>query len=238
MQRIEAGEGGQLSLELLGEAGRLLIEPMPGYDIFVPLVKGWIGERDAAALYDLLHQQLPPATRPESDIGPDGLRLLARRFTDAPARVALVTASIAFETHATMREICRVMAQRVETWPVSTACKDRVRSGLADYRNPFDAFVCASDACEHRLKPHPDLYSLALANMGLAKHDYASCVGLEDTEPGIISLRAAGIGCAVGLPNHDTSRQDFQAATALMRHGLPEVILSHNCFLARKEVGA
>ncbi len=105
-----------------------------------------------------------------------------------------MTASIAFETHATMREVCRVMSLRVQDWPISQAGKDRVLAGLADYRTPFDAFICATDACEHRLKPHRDLYSLALSHMALPKSDYAFCVGLEDTEPGIISLRAAGIG--------------------------------------------
>lgn len=236
MQRIEAGQGQALSRELLGEAGRLLIEPMPGYDVFIPLIKGWIGEADAAPLYDMIRSGLSADVRGEGDIGIDGVRKLTRIFTANPARLALVTASIAFETHATMREICRVMALRVRDWPVSSACKERVLAGIADYRAPFDAFINASDACEHRLKPHPDLYSLALAQMAIPKADYSLCVGLEDTEPGIIALRTAGIGCAVGLPNHDTSRQDFQAAATVVRHGLPEVILSHGCFLNLAEV--
>lgn len=232
MQAIEQGEGESLSHELLGESGRLLIEPMPGYDVFIPLVKGWIGEADAGALYDMLHARLKGhGDAPQADIGRGGLQELARHFSGQPAKAALVTASIAFETHATMREVCRVMSMRVADWSISQAGKDRVLAGLADYRNPFDAFICATDACEHRLKPHRDLYSLALAQMAMPKTDYALCVGLEDTEPGIISLRAAGIGCAVGLPNHDTSRQDFRAAALVVPGGLPELILHHACFL-------
>jgi beta-phosphoglucomutase-like phosphatase (HAD superfamily) len=55
---------------------------------------------------------------------------------------------------------------------------------------------------------------------------------LEDTEPGIIALRAAGIGCAVALPNRDTSRQDYSAATVIIEGGLPELILIHNLLLS------
>ena len=95
----------------------------------------------------------------------------------------------------------------------------------------FDGLVNASDACEHRLKPHRDLYSLALQQMSIPKKDYGCCVGLEDTEPGIIALRAAGIGCAVALPNRDTSRQDYSAATMVINGGLPELILRHNLLL-------
>ena len=58
--------------------------------------------------------------------------------------------------------------------------------------------------------------------MGVPKDEYHFCVGLEDTEPGIIALRAAGVGCAVALPNRDTSRQNYAAATEIVRGGLPE----------------
>ncbi|HPD31159.1 MAG TPA: hypothetical protein PLL20_14290 [Phycisphaerae bacterium] len=235
MQLIEQGQGERLSLELLGRPGQRLIEPMAGYDVFVPLIKGWLGG-EAGNLYELLRSNSGLSDDSGKDIGPDGLRRLGRHFARQPAKLALVTASIAFEAHTTMKEVCRVMALRVAHWPIAQALKDRVADRLADYRTVFDAFVNASDACEHRLKPHRDLYSLALAQMAVPREDYGFCVGLEDTEPGIISLRAAGIGCAVAVPNHDTSRQDYQAATVLIRHGLPEVILSHNCFLAMPEV--
>lgn len=235
MQLIEQGQGERLSLELLGEPGRRLIEPMAGYDVFVPLIKGWLGD-DAANLYEPLRSCPGMTDESSGDIGRDGLRCLGQHFAREPAKLALVTASIAFEAHTTMKEVCRVTALRVADWPVSQAVKDRVLAGLADYRVVFDAFVNASDACEHRLKPHRDLYSLALAQMAVPPEDYRLCVGLEDTEPGIISLRAAGIGCAVAVPNHDTLRQDYQAATVIVRHGLPEVILSHNCFLQVPEV--
>jgi beta-phosphoglucomutase-like phosphatase (HAD superfamily) len=131
-----------------------------------------------------------------------------------------------------MKEVFRVMAKRIEGWPVAAACRDALVERLADHRAVFDGFICAADACEHRLKPHPDLYSLSLFQMGIPPGDYPHCVGLEDTEPGIIALRAAGIGCAVALPNHDTANQDYQAAATVIAGGLPELLLAHNLLLA------
>ena len=236
LREIEAGRGGQLSEELLGEAGRPLIEPMPGYDVFLPLIKGWLGA-EVDALYDQLRAELIDRAQSiysasELDAGRIRLRKLAEHFRRWPAKVALVTASIAYETHASMREVSRVMAKRVRDWPVPAECRDALAGRLADHRAVFDGLICAADACEHRLKPHPDLYSLSLFQMSVPVSDYALCVGLEDTEPGVIALRAAGIGCAVALPNHDTSGQDYQAATKIITGGLPELMLVHNLMLA------
>lgn len=235
MRLIEQGQGNQLSQELLGEPGRHLIEPMPGYDVFVPLIKGWLGP-EIDALYEplrehLLHHARPGHTRAELDGYRPRLVKLAEHFQARPAKLALVTASIAYETHASMKEVVRVMRERVRHWPVPSACRDRITERLADDLSLFDAFVNASDACEHRLKPHPDLYSLALHRMSIARCDYPRCVGLEDTEPGIISLRAAGIGCAIALPNHDTSSQNYRAAADVVSGGLPELILAKNLLL-------
>jgi beta-phosphoglucomutase-like phosphatase (HAD superfamily) len=236
LRLIEQGEGDRLSHELLGEAGRRLVEPMPGYDVFVPLIKGWLGP-ESDALYEMLRAELlaHPAlghTGAQLDAFRPRLARLAERFRRQPAKLALVTASIAYETHAVMKEVVDVMAQRIEGWPVPAECRDRIVGHLADYRRVYDGFVCASDACEPRLKPHRDLYSLALYQMSVPKGEYRYCVGLEDTEPGIISLRAAGIGCAIALPNRDTSRQDYTAAAQVIRGGLPELILGHNLLLA------
>ncbi len=167
------------------------------------------------------------ATRPR-------LVRLAEHFRRQPARVALVTASIAYEAHACMKEVVRVMAERVAEWPLPAAARQRLVEHLADYRAVYDGFVCATDTWEARLKPHRDLYSLALFQMSVPKAEYALCVGLEDTEPGIIALRAAGIGCAIALPNRDTHRQNYAAATEVIRGGLPEMILLHNLLLAER----
>jgi len=239
LRLIEEGRGAELSRELLGEGGRRLIEPMPGYEVFLPLIKGWLGP-EIDGLYELLRDELlrggsgdyPPTAL---DDAPPRLVRLTEHFQRHPAKFGLVTASISYEAHASMREVIAVTGERVRSWPIAAEHRDRVAGRLADYRAAFDGFVNATDACEHRLKPHRDLYSLALQQMSIPKEDYSCCVGLEDTEPGIIALRAAGIGCAVALPNRDTSRQDYSAATMVVRGGLPELILMQNLLLPQTQ---
>ena len=219
LKMIQAGRGEGLSRELLGEAGRRLVEPMPGYAVFVPLIKGWLGE-DAGALYEPLREYLLSHAGDRFDVADldrfrPRLSRLGRYFERHPARLGLVTASISYETHAVMKEVVRVMVEEVSGWPLSTERLELLAEKLSDYRAVFDAFVNASDAHEARLKPHRDLYSIALFRMSVPRAEYRYCVGIEDTEPGIVSLRAAGIGCAIALPNHDTNRQDYRAATKL-----------------------
>ncbi len=243
LRRIETGAGQRLARQLLGEEGRGLIEPMPGYEVFLPLVKGWLG-REAAGLAELLEAQRQdatpgPARRVSAEPHPADRRRrladLAERFARRPARLALVTASIPYEARVSMKEVIAVTARRVADWPLAPEHRDRIGAHLADYRSVFDALVSAGDACEHRLKPHRDLYSLALEQMSIPRRQYASCVGLEDSEPGIIALRAAGIGCAIALPNHDTARQNYTAATQIVRGGLPELILDRNLLCAERD---
>ncbi|HUU98926.1 MAG TPA: hypothetical protein VM487_24610 [Phycisphaerae bacterium] len=236
LQRIERGEGGRLSRELLRQSGQRLVEPMPGYGVFLALIKGWLGN-DADGLYEVLRSELlahPQLgyTAAQLDAYRPRLARLAAHFQRQPAKLALVTASIRYEAEVVMPEVIRRVAQRVRAWPISATWKEQITTHLEDYRAVFDAFVNASDVCEHRLKPHRDLYSLALYRMSVPKSDYRFCVGLEDTEPGIIALRAAGIGCAVALPNRDTSRQDYSAAAMVIRGGLAELILVHNLLLS------
>ncbi|MEW6250054.1 MAG: hypothetical protein AB1716_05360 [Planctomycetota bacterium] len=245
LRELEQGRGEALARELLGagapgagacSAARHLVEPMPGYDVFIPLIKGWLGP-EIDALYEPLRAHLLKNTelghaRAAIDAWRPRLVRLADHFRRSPAKAALVTASIAYETHACMREVIRVMAERVAHWPVPAETRDRLAANLADYRGVFDGFACASDVWEARLKPHRDLYSLALFQMSIPRADYPCVVGLEDTEPGIIALRAAGVGCAVALPNHDTRRQDYAAAVDVIRGGLPELILARNLLLA------
>jgi len=235
LRRLEQGEGDRLARELFGEGGRRLVAPMPGYDVFVPLIKGWLGPQ-ADALYEPLREHLLRNaelghTPAELDRCRPRLDRLADHFRQQPAKLALVTASIAYETHACIDEVMRVLVQQVQQWPVPAECRERIAERLADRAAVFDGFVNASDTWEARLKPHRDLYSLALYRMSVPKDEYRFCVGLEDTEPGIIALRAAGVGCAVALPNRDTRRQNYAAATEVIRGGLPELILVRNLLL-------
>ncbi len=233
LARMREGRGEELARELLGP-GRRLVEPMPGYGIFLCLVKGWLGaeaERTAEPLAALWKTVDPDSIPPDRDRCAAGMRLLGERFRRHPAKISLVTASIAFETHAVMREIIRQVREESRDWPLSAATKERIEEGLEDYLAVFDGFVNAGDAHEARLKPHRDLYSIALYRMAVPKNEYRWCVGIEDTEPGIVSLRAAGFGTAVALPNRDTRGQNYRAATHMVHGGLPELILRHGLFL-------
>ena len=230
LRLIEQGRGEQLSRELLGESGRRLIEPMPGYEVFVPLIKGWLGP-EVAELYEMLSSELPGDASVEPAVGRSRLVRSAEHFRENPAKLALVTASISYEALTSMQEVMAVTAERVRDWPLAASQRDAIAERLADCPAVFDGFVSAAHACEHRLKPHRDLYSLALQQMSIPKSDHKYCVGLEDTEPGIIALRAAGVGCAVALPNRDTSRQDYSAAAVVIPGGLPDLLLRHNLLL-------
>lgn len=233
LRLVEQGQGGRLAKELLGEGGRHLVEPMPGYGVFFALAKGWLGE-EAEHLAPELLAALPEGSAAASMSEEEARRILAdlgRRFAEAPARIGLVTASIAYETHATIRAIFEVMREETGRWPISEARRTAIRAHFSDYTAAYDGFVNATDASEARLKPHRDLYTIALYQMSIPKEDLCRCIGLEDTEPGVISLRAAGIGCAVALPNHDTLLQNHQAAAHVVPGGLPELILAHRLLL-------
>ena len=52
-----------------------------------------------------------------------------------------------------------------------------------------------------------------------------------DTEPGILSARAAGFGVSVALPNHDTSQQNYEKASVVLHGGLPELVLDKKFLL-------
>ena len=236
MRRIEKGEGDKLSKELLGSESRHLIEPMPGYAIYVALIKGLLDD-DADLLFDELKQYMlsnshNQYSEKEIESKRNILRPIAEYFRRNPAKTALVTASIFYEAHVCMKEIMHVASLEIENWRISDKNKRKILDAFSDYRNIYEGFVTASDSSEARLKPHRDLYSIALYQMSIPKEQYKNCIVLEDTEPGIVSARAAGIGLTCALPNRDTQKQDYSAASYVLYGGLPELILFHNSFLS------
>ena len=91
--------------------------------------------------------------------------------------------------------------------------------------------ITASDSNEIRLKPHRDLYSIALHKLGVPKNKFKHVIGFEDSESGSIAIRAAGIGLSVAVPFAQTSGHNMNTAAYICKNGLPEVILKHNLFL-------
>jgi len=230
LQQIELGGGEHLARELLG-AAQHLIAPMPGYGVFVCLIKGWLDEAAARALAPVLRAAHPRDAAPRARDA-DVLAHLARRFHQRPAKLALVTASIAYEAHVSMKEVMRVVSEEMAGWPLPPGPREQLRAQVSDYRTVFDGFVTASDAWEARLKPHRDLYSLAMYQMSIPVDCYRLCMAIEDTEPGIIAARAAGFGISIALPNHDTTRQNYEKASRVLHGGLPELVLDNHLMLA------
>lgn len=243
LNEIDKGRGEQLARQFV-EPGKELIGPMPGFGIFIALIKGWLGD-EADKLYNLLKkmwlEESPnvEAKVAEDEIKPNSgqLNKLSSYFEKNPVKVALVTASIYYEAHTVMKEIFNVLQRKVDSWPISDERKEFLKEKFSSYRNVFDAFVTASDASEARLKPHRDLYSISLYQMAIHKEDYPNCIVLEDTSPGIIAARGAGYGMSVAMPNRDTKRQDYVAASRVIFGGLPEVILKYHLFLKLKKKG-
>ncbi len=229
LKQIEEGKSDELAREFLGNAGVRLVAPMAGYGIFLCLVKGWLTDEavELAAVLRAAHADNGAVNEADKDV----FLKLIRHFNRCPAKISLVTASIAYEAHAVMEEVMHVVREEVAGWPVSDTLKDTLRDHLAGGLSVFDGFVTASDSSEARLKPHRDLYSVALHQMSIPRDSYAQCVAIEDTEPGIIPARAAGFGTAVALPNRDTTGQNYEKASVIVRGGLPELILDKHLLL-------
>lgn len=76
----------------------------------------------------------------------------------------------------------------------------------------FDV-IAAGDVVPAK-KPAPDIYDLALAELGLSA---AECLAFEDSENGIRSARGAGLGTLVTI-NEYTRAHDFEGALLVLDH--------------------
>ena len=234
LEEFLAGRGDCVARDLLGNSEARLIAPMPGIGVFLALTRGLLGEESvhtAALLLEFLNYSQPQTARSISiDQAKSILACLAHRFTLHPLKCAVVTSSIYHEAHIVLSEVFRIINHEIETWPVSQACKARLNQSFSDYTRFYDTVITASDSSEIRLKPHHDLYSLALHQLGIAPTDFNHVIGFEDSESGTIAIRTAGIGVCVAVPLSETTHHDFQAATHILLGGIPETLLVHHLF--------
>ncbi|NUN71409.1 MAG: HAD family phosphatase [Bacteroidetes bacterium] len=235
LQRIENGESRQISMELFHDPEKRLIQPMPGILFFLPLLKGWLGD-EAALFADRLFEEYAtksghefPASERHS--AASSLASLGRFFEQHPAKLAIVTSSIFYEANIVMSEVFSVLSAQLASVPLSAGRQTLLRAKLQQYRNVYDAFITASDSTEIRLKPHRDLYSIALHQLNIPTADFHRVIGFEDSESGTIAIRTAGIGRCIAVPFAQTKGHNFDAATLVALGGIPEVVLSHNVFL-------
>lgn len=205
-----------------------LIAPLPGVGVFMALVKGRLGP-DAAHCHAMLADALPSESR--AACSPAQLGALGAYFARRPAKLALVTTSSSYETGHVLRHVFSKLRREIMAWGLP---RERSESLLTLFRGPetcYDAIVTSSELPEARLKPCGDPYSLALSRLGIGADGLRRVAGFEDTEPGVISLRAAGVPLAVALPFEGTRAHDFRAAAHVVRNGFPEVLLGHRAFL-------
>ncbi|HNR30337.1 MAG TPA: hypothetical protein PKI11_05570 [Candidatus Hydrogenedentes bacterium] len=208
-----------------------MIRPLPGVGVVMAALKGRLGA-DAACCFDMLAAALDDVVN--ADEGRDTLRALGVHFERQPARLALVTTSSAFETRHVLRHVFTRLRAEIMDWGLPPERSDAVHELFQTAETSYDAVVTSTDIPETRLKPFRDPYSAALARLGVDAAALARVVGFEDTEPGVISLRAAGVPVAVALPLEGTRAHDFQAASHVATRGFPEILLRHRLFLSER----
>ena len=225
---IAHGEGTALSTELLGDPSKHLIEPMPGIGIFLAMTKGILGE-EAGNLTEILIDHYRTRTGDTSEIDTikvaHSLQKLGVRYQKSPLKLAVVTSSIFYEADIVMNEVFKVIREEIASWQVSDRTKTKLFDYFAGYRKMYDSFVTASDTNEIRLKPHRDLYSIALHQLNIPKKDFDKIAGFEDSESGTIAIRAAGMGLCIAVPFAQTKGHDFNAASFVAEGGVAEVLL-------------
>jgi beta-phosphoglucomutase-like phosphatase (HAD superfamily) len=204
------------------------IRPMPGVAVFLALIKGWLADA-APAFQTMLEADLAAsgARVPARPAAQARLSRLARHFRQHPVKVGVVTSSIRFEADAVLHEVFAAIRDEIAQWPDAREVARHFQRP-ADY---YDAMISASDSSEIRLKPHRDLYSIALHRLGVPATHFDEVVGFEDSESGTLAIRAAGIGRCIGVPFKETSHHDLSAAAHVLHGGLPEAILCDTVFL-------
>jgi len=235
LARIKNGESQSVALNLFGDKDKNLIEPMPGIAIFLSLIKGLINDNYETYVDILINQYQEKCgakffySSKEQLV--NNFEKLATIFCKNPIKIGIVTSSIFYEADIVLTEVFNVIKKQIGTYPLPDETKQFLIDKFLGYNSIYDSIVTASDSNEIRLKPHRDLYSIALHGLHISKNDFINVIGLEDSESGTFAIRAAGIGCCVAVPFAQTSSHNFEAASLISKGGLPELILTHNLFL-------
>lgn len=237
---ISKGKGEKLSKELFGSDNRRLIEPMPGVAVFLALIKGWLG-KDVAKFYNELKEHTTKNTsrkiiKTKYEKIKKLLPALGCFFEKNPAKVAVVTSSIAYEANIVLNEVFGILKNQVSKWDIEQSKKDFITEKFSSPYNTYEAIITASDSSEIRLKPHRDLYSIALNQLGISPEDFPNVAGFEDSESGTIAIRAAGIGLCIAVPFSDTQHHNLDAAAFINTGGLPETIIADLCYIDPKRI--
>lgn len=141
------------------------------------------------------------------------------RHSDAPLDHEVVEARVTARHHADIAALPAMpgVAKLVEA-AKSAGCKVGAASSSPTWwvdqglvglglRDAFDT-VAGRDLVGGRSKPAPDVYELALLELGVKP---SAAVALEDSAHGVAAARAAGLA-VVAVPNRITSTMNFSAA--------------------------
>ncbi|MBZ0201104.1 MAG: hypothetical protein K8H86_14625 [Ignavibacteriaceae bacterium] len=231
--KIQAGGGDMLDRELFSNPVKHLIEPMPGVAILISMIKGMLGEEIKYILPTLINELKDNVVIDKHELLKASKKLIAlsKMFEKKPLKIAVVTSSIYYEADIVLSEVFKTVYKQAEQWNISSAKKKPILKMFENYRNVYDGFVTASDSNEIRLKPHRDLYSIALLQLDVAKKDFDKVMGLEDSESGTFAIRAAGIGFSVAVPFAQTAGHNLEAAAHIAYGGLPEIMIKHGLYL-------
>jgi HAD superfamily hydrolase (TIGR01509 family) len=139
-----------------------------------------------------------------------------------------VSALLAAHTEARLAEIASGITPIDEAVSLAHRLHERgVRLAIASSSTPavIDALVTAlgviplfpirvsgEDPDVHRSKPAPDVYLAAASRLQIAA---AQCLALEDSAPGVLAAKAAGMTC-IAVPNRWTRNQDFSEADVVL----------------------
>lgn len=233
---IESNNRARLQEELpFMQEDTQLIAPMPGVGIFLALIKGYLSSETIIS-YALEKWKSHPNTTYVSSREKEykeNFRFLIEYCSAHPVPSAIVTSSIFFEANIVMREVFRILREEVEEYPLSAEEKTSLRKAFTDYNTYYEGFVTATDSSEIRLKPHRDLYCMALHELGIERNDFDAVIGFEDSESGTIAIRAAGIPMSIAVPFYGTEGQDLRAAYKILPGGLLQAIFEYKLFLNR-----
>jgi mannitol-1-/sugar-/sorbitol-6-phosphatase len=166
--------------------------------------QGWMRDRGLPVVPDHEHPHGIPAREvvamlaPHLDAGAEAAELERREVADLAGVRALPGADALLAVSASSRP--------VPDWPqvaVVTSCtRPLATARLRAAGLPHPAAMVTSERTE-RVKPDPDPYLLAAAELGVAPAD---CVVLEDAPAGIAAGRAAGMRVVAVRSAHDEAR--------------------------------
>ncbi|GIW62617.1 MAG: hypothetical protein KatS3mg090_0443 [Patescibacteria group bacterium] len=209
LEEIKKGEGEKLAKKLT--KSKPLISPMPGIPLFLSLIKGVLQSPPKNLLYEEQKK----------------IKKLIQFFNKREIKIGLVTSSIFYEADIVLTEVFRKIREKIREWDIDEIEKNSLLKTFSSYKAFYNTVVTADDSHEIRLKPHRDLYSIALFNLNVSKEKLSEIIGFEDSTSGIIALRATGVGKVVAVPFKESSTHDFFAATLVCKGGVKDFLFNH-----------